>query len=40
MATDEVLPGVRQIRIRMVYVSAYLVDGYELTLVDTGLPRM
>ncbi len=40
MATNEVLPGVRRIRIRMVYVSAYLVDGDELTLIDTGLPGM
>lgn len=38
MAADEVLPGIRQIRIRMFYVNAYLVDGDELTLVDTGLP--
>lgn len=38
MAADEVLPGVRRIRIRMGYVNAYLVDGDELTLVDAGLP--
>jgi len=40
MAADEVLPGVRRIRIRMGYVNAYLVDGDELSLVDTGLPGM
>lgn len=40
MATDEVLPGVRRITIRMGYVNAYLVDGDELTLVDVGLPGL
>lgn len=34
------LPGVRRIRVRMGYVNAYLVDGDELTLVDTGLPGL
>lgn len=38
MAADEVLPGVRRIRIRLGYVNAYLVEGDDLTLVDAGLP--
>lgn len=37
MAAEEIVPGVY--RIAMAYVSAYLIAGEELALIDSGLPR-